>query len=160
MTTRTRRRAGTGLLAVSALLALTAAACTGGGATPLSNPSGSGTSTAAPGGSVAPTREPLPAAPTVVPGTTEGVPPEVVQQAVHDAATQAGVDPGAVKVVSAEAVTWPNGAAGCPKMGFMYTDVITPGYHLVVEAGGTRYDYRGSQRAGSVSLCENPPAPG
>ncbi len=160
MTTRTTSRAGTGLLAVAALLALTAAACTGGGATPLSSPSGPGTAPATPDVSAAPTREPVPAAPTVVPGPTEGVPSEVVQQAVHDAAKQAGVAPGTVTVVSAEAVTWPNGAAGCPKMGFMYTDVITPGYHVVVEAGGTRYDYRGSQRSGSVSLCENPPGPG
>jgi hypothetical protein len=90
----------------------------------------------------------------------DGVPPEVVQQAVTDAATRAGVEASAVKIVSAEAVTWPNGAAGCPRMGFMYTDVITPGYHVVVEAGGTTYDYRGSQRSGTINLCENPPGPG
>jgi len=40
-------------------------------------------------------------------------------------------------------------------MGFMYTDVITPGYRVVLEAGGTTWDYRGSARSGSVSWCEN-----
>jgi hypothetical protein len=98
--------------------------------------------------------------PTTQPGA--GVPPAIVTQAVNDAAVQAAVDPSTVTVVSADAVTWPNGAAGCPKMGFLYTDVITPGYRVVVEAGGATYDYRGSVKGGSLSWCQNPagPAPG
>lgn len=98
--------------------------------------------------------------PTTLPGETEGVPPAIVQQAVDDAATRAGVDVSSVTVVSADAVTYPNGAAGCPRRGFLYTDVMTPGYRVVVEVDGTRYDYRGSVRSGAVTWCENPLGPG
>ncbi|HYO44311.1 MAG TPA: hypothetical protein VES19_14030 [Candidatus Limnocylindrales bacterium] len=79
---------------------------------------------------------------------------------MEDAAARAGVDPSEVTVVSADGVTWPNGAAGCPKPGMMYTDVLTPGYRIVLEAGGTTYDYRGSQKGGSVAWCENAPPMG
>jgi hypothetical protein len=88
------------------------------------------------------------------------VPPEIVQAAVDDAASRAGVDPGAVTVVSAEAMTFPSGALGCPQPGQMYTDALTPGYTVVVEAGGTRYNYRASVKGGNVRWCENPPGPG
>ncbi len=74
--------------------------------------------------------------PTVAPGVGQGVPPAVVQAAVADAAARAGVDPAAVTVVSAEAVTFPDGGLGCPEPGMMYTHVLTPGYRVVVEAGG------------------------
>jgi hypothetical protein len=165
MTTRTASRTRAGFLAAGVLLAITAAACTGGAApTALPSPSAAppatepatepGTEPAASDpGKVIPSLNP-----TVIPG--EGVPPEVVQQAVTDAATRAGVESSAVTVVSAAAVTWPNGAAGCPKMGFLYTDVVTPGYRVVVEAGGTTYDYRGSQRSGTINWCEKPLGPG
>ena len=75
-----------------------------------------------------------------------------------DAAARAGVDPAEVTVVSAEAVTFPDGGLGCPEPGMMYTQVLTPGYRVVVEAGGREYDYRAGARGGAVRWCENPPA--
>jgi hypothetical protein len=159
MLTRTTPRTRAGLLAAGILLAVSAAACTGGAApTPLPSPTAVPDSSVPASGAGQPSKEVPSMDPTMPPG--EGVPPAVVQQAVDDAATRAGVDAAAVAVVSADSVTWPNGAAGCPKMGFLYTDVITPGYRVVVEAGGTTYDYRGSQRSGAVTWCENPPGPG
>ena len=44
--------------------------------------------------------------------------------------------------MSAGAVTWPNGALGCPQPGFVYTERIEPGYQVVVDAGGRQLDYR------------------
>jgi hypothetical protein len=97
--------------------------------------------------------------PSGAPG--EGVvPPAILQAAIDDAAARASVDSGSVTVVSALAVTWPNGALGCPQPGMMYTEVLTPGYHVVVEAGGTEYDYRAGARGGGVRWCENPPPAG
>jgi hypothetical protein len=135
-------------IAAAALLALAVAACTGGGAT--ASPSGDAASSAPADQSAGPV-------PTVAPGISEGVPPAVVRAAVSDAAARAGVDPAAVTVVAAEAVTFPNGGLGCPEPGMMYTDVLTPGYRVVVEAGGRRYDYRASTRGGAIRWCENPP---
>jgi hypothetical protein len=165
MTTRTRRPRPA-LLVAGLLLVITAAACTGGAApTPAASPTGAPPASGPASGSTTdpaadPSKEVRPVDPTSLPG--EGVPPAIIAQATNDAAVQAGVDPSAVTVVSADAVTWPNGAAGCPKMGFLYTDVITPGYRVVVKAGDTTYDYRGSVRGGSVSWCQDaaPVAPG
>ena len=86
------------------------------------------------------------------------MPSTVIEAAVADAASRAGVDPTEVTVVSAESVTFPDGGLGCPEPGMMYTQVLTPGYRVVVEAGGTEYDYRAGARGGGVRWCENPPA--
>jgi hypothetical protein len=93
------------------------------------------------------------------PGDSGSVPQSVIDAAIADAATRVGADPAAVTVVTAEAVTWPDGALGCPEPGHMYTQMVTPGYHVVVDAGGTRLDYRAG-RQGTVSLCANPRGPG
>jgi hypothetical protein len=139
------------VLGVAALLAATAAACTGGGVPP-PTVGGAGTppTTAGPA-------SPSPGLEASMPPAEGAVPAAIVQAAIDDAATRAGVDPGSVTVTSAQAVTWPNGALGCPQPGMLYTEVITPGYHVVVEAGGTPYDYRASARGGGVAWCENPP---
>jgi hypothetical protein len=64
-----------------------------------------------------------------------------------------GVPTTGLEVVTARAVTWPNGALGCPKRGVMYTQALIDGYQVVVKAGGTTYDYRfGSTSA--PRLCE------
>lgn len=47
----------------------------------------------------------------------------------------------AFTVISSEAVTWPDGALGCPKPGMVYPQVLTPGIKVVVAVGNSRYDY-------------------
>jgi hypothetical protein len=84
------------------------------------------------------------------------VPPAIVDNAIADAAGRAGVDPSAVGVLVAEARDWPDSSLGCPEDGMMYTQVITPGYRVVVEAGGAEYDYRASTRSSDVRWCESP----
>ena len=83
------------------------------------------------------------------------VPDEILQKAIADAATQAGVDPAAVTVVSAEATTWNDGSLGCPEPGKVYTQALVPGYKIVLEAGGQTLDYHATE-TGSVKLCEGP----
>jgi hypothetical protein len=57
-----------------------------------------------------------------------------------------------VEVVTARAVTWPNGALGCPKPGMAYTQMIINGYQVVVSVGGKTYDYRFGSTA-APRLC-------
>lgn len=83
------------------------------------------------------------------------VPDEILQKATADAAAQAGVDPSAVTVVSAEATTWNSGALGCPEPGKMYTQALVPGYKIVLKAGDKTLNYHASE-TGSVKLCEGP----
>ncbi len=63
-------------------------------------------------------------------------------------ASEQGVSAGDVKVISAQAVNWPNGALGCPKPGRMYTQAIVPGYRIELEAGGKRFTYHAATRGG------------
>jgi len=61
---------------------------------------------------------------------------------VIDDLSSRGIATDAVEVVMARAVTWPNGAWGCPKPGMAYTQMVVNGYQLVVKAAGRTYDYR------------------
>ena len=83
----------------------------------------------------------------------DAVPDALLQQVIAAAASDAGVDPADVVVVSTEAVTWNDGSLGCPKPGVMYTQQIIEGYRVIVEAGGDRYDYRAGS-SGEPKRCE------
>lgn len=95
--------------------------------------------------------------PSAGPAGTGGssLPAEITDPIVADAATRLGVDPSAVTIVDAHAETWSDGSLGCPEPGMMYTQALVDGYQVVVEANGTRLDYRGSG-PGQFRLCENP----
>lgn len=77
---------------------------------------------------------------------------EAVQAALKDAASRSGRDAGSLQVVLAEAVTWPNGAMGCPTPGRMYTQALVPGYRIRIAAGSQTLDYHGG-REGPPSHC-------
>ncbi len=75
--------------------------------------------------------------------------------AVTDLARRLAVDAAAITVVSSEEVTWRDGSLGCPKPGMNYTQALVDGTRIVLEHGGTRYEYH----AGGTNppfLCENP----
>lgn len=48
---------------------------------------------------------------------------------------------------------WNDSSLGCPRPGYAYLMVITPGYQIILEAGGQQYDYHTDTRANFV-LCE------
>jgi hypothetical protein len=47
---------------------------------------------------------------------------------------------------------WSDTSLGCPQEGFMYAQVITPGYLIVLEAQGQTYEYHTDTQA-NVVLC-------
>ena len=89
--------------------------------------------------------ESRPSFPTMPPlGTPSGTPatPSPLRwQAILDDLAGRGIT-GTPSIVSAESVTWSDSALGCPKPGMMYSQVITPGLKVVVEADGRTFDYR------------------
>jgi hypothetical protein len=85
-------------------------------------------------------------------GGKNEAPAAILDKVRADAATRAGIDAAAVKLVSSEAVMWPNGALGCGKPGEMVTQAIVPGYRIELEANGQRYSYHTSER-GRFRLC-------
>jgi len=46
-----------------------------------------------------------------------------------------------IDLVSRERVDWPDTSLGVPKPGMMYAEVVTPGYKIVLSAGGQSYEY-------------------
>lgn len=57
-----------------------------------------------------------------------------------------------IRVVSAEAVSWPDGAMGCPLPGFAYTQAVVPGFHVVLAFAEREYHYHGGS-IGRPLLC-------
>jgi hypothetical protein len=91
-------------------------------------------------------------------GTTGGVTAPSGIPADHWAALLADLErrqvpTTALEVVTAKAVTWPNGSLGCPRPGTSYTQALIDGYQVVVKAGGTTYDYRFGSSS-TPRLCE------
>lgn len=87
----------------------------------------------------------------------------LTEAALVDASQRTGRPRSEWSVVAAEAVTWRNGALGCPQPGMLYTDALVPGYRIVIEAAGQRLDYHASAQ-GAPLLCPadraEEPAPG
>ena len=61
--------------------------------------------------------------------------------AAADAARRTGTGPGDVRIVMVEAREWPDRSLGCPRPGMGYAQAITPGYLIVAESAGQRFEY-------------------
>ena len=61
--------------------------------------------------------------------------------------------PGAVQVISVDATDWSDTSLGCPQPGMFYAQVITPGYLIVLAAGGRQFEYHANKR-GRVVTCD------
>lgn len=66
-----------------------------------------------------------------------------------------GVREADIEVLGAEAVTWPNGAIGCPEPGRMYTQALVDGYQVILVVEGRSYAYHAGSD-GVPFLCESP----
>jgi hypothetical protein len=75
----------------------------------------------------------------------------LVRAAKADAARRSGLA-GELRVLSAEAVTWPSGALGCPDPNVRYTLALVPGYRIRLQALDQMFDYHANQ-SGRLLLC-------
>ncbi len=80
-------------------------------------------------------------------------PQSLLSQILADAAVRAGVSADTITVVQSEAIVWNDGSLGCPQPGFAYTQALVPGYHVILDAAGQKYDYHTSETR--FILCEN-----
>ena len=78
----------------------------------------------------------------------------MIEPVVAEVAKLAGVPADQVTVISAAAVTFPDGSLGCPQPGVAYTQALVDGYKIIAEAGGKTYDFRGT--GSSFRQCTNP----
>jgi hypothetical protein len=100
--------------------------------------------------------------PTVPPSSepvTGEVPPDVMADLIADAVDRTGVEPEAIEVVQAAAVTWNDGSLGCPEPDMTYTMALVDGYHVILSAADEDLDYRVAAQGG-FRLCETGGRPG
>lgn len=64
-----------------------------------------------------------------------------LQHAISRMAETLQIAPDIIKVVAYEAVEWPDTGLGVHRSDAMYLQVITPGYRIVLEGAGRRYEY-------------------
>jgi hypothetical protein len=74
-----------------------------------------------------------------------------------DLAQRLQVDPDTIKLVSVEAVDWPDGCLGVQTPGVMCIMVITPGYRVILEANGKQYEYHTNETGDVVRLVTPTP---
>lgn len=85
---------------------------------------------------------------TPIPGSEEPL-----AAAIADLVEQSSVPAKQIKLVSMEAVQWSDTSLGCPQEGYMYAQVITPGYLIILEAQGQEYEYHTDRQTNFV-LCQ------
>ncbi len=77
-----------------------------------------------------------------------------VDAATHDVANRLGLPSGAsdIHVQQVEARQWPDTSLGCPTPDVMYSQVVTPGYLLIISAAGKQLEYHADSR-GTIAFC-------
>ena len=78
--------------------------------------------------------------------------PDVVRAAIAQAATDLGIAPDQLTIIAVEARDWPDSSLGCPQPGRAYSQIVTPGYRLVVRANGQQYEYH-TNRTTMIVRC-------
>ena len=78
-----------------------------------------------------------------------------VDAALRDAAGRLSLATGAgdIHVQQVEARQWPDSSLGCPRQGVMYSQIVTPGYLVVISAAGKQLEYHADSR-GRIVFCQ------
>jgi hypothetical protein len=77
----------------------------------------------------------------------------VVDAALTDAATHLGLSRDQLHVEQLQTMQWPDSSLGCPQAGELYSQIVTPGYLLVItSAAGQKLEYHTDARS-RVMLC-------
>jgi hypothetical protein len=97
---------------------------------------------------------PPPTSVNALPGSNQTSDPQpVVDAAMNDAAAHLGVSVQAVHVDRVEARQWPDASLGCPQPGEMYSQIVTPGFLIVIGSGSSQLEYHTDTRSKLV-LCK------
>jgi len=67
-----------------------------------------------------------------------------------------GISVGQVGLVYVEPAEWPDTSLGCPELGMMYAQVITPGYRVVLQVRNQWYELHTDRSGKQVMLCPGP----
>lgn len=90
-----------------------------------------------------------------LPATAGAGQPPPVRAAIADLAGRLGVPDTAIRVLTREEVTWPNGAIGCPEPDRAYIQRLINGSRLILAHGERKYAYHAGP-AGDYHYCPDP----
>ena len=98
--------------------------------------------------------------PALLPNTptqpaNETVPGEIETAARNLLADELDVDEGDFRLDSAEGMGWSDASLGCPKEGYAYAQVLTPGYKLVFDLAGTSHAVHTNSDGSHMVICED-----
>lgn len=79
----------------------------------------------------------------------------LVTRVQQDLASRAGVSASQITTASVAAVSWPDSSLGCPQPGMMYSQLVTPGYRIILQANGQTYEYH-TDRGQRFVMCSKP----
>lgn len=65
-----------------------------------------------------------------------------------------------IKIASTDAVTWPDGCLGVVRIGVMCTQAEVPGFKIILEADGSKYEFHTNRDGNVVVLAEEAQATG
>jgi len=82
----------------------------------------------------------------------------LIEKAKEDLALRLSIMVAEINVIEARGVTWPDSSIGCPQAGMAYTQVLTPGYLILLEYANTPYEYHAGKGT-SITYCANPTPP-
>jgi len=83
------------------------------------------------------------------------VPPEAsqaVDAALQDAAAHLNVSRDQLQVSQVESQQWNDASLGCPQPGQLYSQIVTPGFLVMISSGSHQLEYHTDTR-GRVTLC-------
>lgn len=86
-----------------------------------------------------------PPTPTATEETTQGEAEALVELAKEDLAGRTNLETGNISTQSVEEKVFPDASLGVPQPGMSYAQVTTPGYIIVLEAGGDTYEYHAAE---------------
>lgn len=79
--------------------------------------------------------------------------PAAVDAAISELAGQLGIDPALISLAGFDPVEWPDSCLGVAKEGIMCSEVITPGYRVVLSAAGKGYELHTNQDGSQVVIA-------
>ena len=81
--------------------------------------------------------------------------PQEIAPVIAAIAKDLDVPATSLHVITVEPRDWPDSSLGCPRPDMLYAQVITPGYVILVEVSGERFEYHTDER-GNIVRCPSP----
>jgi hypothetical protein len=86
-----------------------------------------------------------------------GLPP-LIEKAKADLAQRLSIPAAQINTIETQEVFWPDASLGCPQPGLTYTQAEIPGYLIILEFNGDKFEYHANIH-NYVVYCENPTPP-